>query len=1169
MRPWPSRVNVPRPGYRDPCPPRRLQCPLAKEPTCFGRQGDAPTFSGEPKFTTSQSQEMCYDGDPHLFSRSLESHARMDRKKSISDDDFASELEAYDEAIAEGKILGEEPPASKVRVVDSSRMDRALECLFFLEKVWPRSDGATLLGPIPHDDAPLEHSLPELPRRFGRFEIRRQLGRGGFAVVYLAFDPSVGKEVALKVPRPDVLVSRDLRRRFFREAEAASELDHPNIVAVHDVGEIGPACFITSSFCNGPSLDEWIQLRNEPVDEQVAAGMVATLAEAVQHAHERGVLHRDIKPGNILLERGVPKLTDFGLAKLIEAAGEETCSGALLGTPRYMAPEQIESKNRPIGPRTDVYGLGAVLYELLTGTPPFTGTTDLETLWRVLWTDVALPTRKRPELSRVLEAICLKCLEKNPGARYASAEDLAKDLRAFQEGRRTEARPHGLLRRGARWADRNRAGAALLAVSFVALTLAVAGWIWHVAELEGALRDAQASRAQAKLRGRELKRREKSMRRFLYAADLSLAYEAYKNGDTSEVLEHLRRHESRFASDEQPGFEWNYLHSLCHRDLATLRGHLGPVYHATFSPDMTTLASASQDGTVRIWDIPSGKIRFTLGDHADEVNWVCFSADGKLLASASDDHTARLWDPSTGRELATLRGHEREVYGVEFSPDQRWLVTAGQDRQIIFWDVATRAELFRLLGHEDSVTSVCVSPDGKLLASGSSDHTIRLWDLDARTEKAVLRGHEHGISQVEFDPTGRLLVSAGRDATVRVWNVATSTEYTNLRANLQWVRSASFGPQGKTLATCGMDDVIRLWDIESSREVQRIYGHTDRIWSVGFRSDRQLLATTSSDRTIKLWNLDAPQDPTPLDLEGKQVLVVRISPDSVWMAAGLDNGTVLTWNLQTGGEPVRIAPSRAAIDSLDFHPREPRLASCGRDGRIRIWQLDDPGKECLRIEGVPAYSIRFSPDGEWLFAGGFDGTVRSWDPRTGAPGLQIPAGETAVRIDIDESGHRLATAGNDDVVKLWSLPSGNLTRTLTGHRGPVNQAAFSPSGRMLASCGQDRSIKHWQPDYGVEFASFQRHRDAVQAIAFSANGMVLASAASGASVILWDVQSGQAITEFQPPLLAVTTLALAPDGKRMVVGGTALGGEKARLVVWEVRQGGSNEGRLLPPATPP
>ncbi|MFO0944653.1 MAG: protein kinase [Planctomycetota bacterium] len=1094
----------------------------------------------------------------------------MDRESSFSDDAFASELEAYDEAIAEGKLLGDLPAVSDGKVEEGVRLDRALECLFLLERVWPRNDGATLLGPIPQDDESIVNPVAEVPRRFGRFEIRRQLGRGGFAVVYLAFDPQLGKEVALKVPRPDVLVSRDLRRRFFREAEAAAELDHPNIVSVHDVGELGPACYITSSFCNGPTLDEWIQLRNEQVDENVAAGMVATLADAVQHAHERGVLHRDIKPGNILLERGVPKLTDFGLAKLIEAAGEETRSGALLGTPRYMAPEQIEAKSRQIGPWTDVYGLGAVLYELLTGTPPFSGTTDLETLWRVLWTDVVPPSKKRSELSRVLEAICLKCLEKKPAQRYASARELAADLRSFQEGRRTVARPHGLLRRAGRWADRNRAGAALLAVSFVALLLAVLGWSWHVSKLEVALRAARTSREQANQRGRELKRREKSMRQFLYAADLGLAYEAYKNGDTKEVLEHLHRHESRMAGDEKPGFEWHYLHSLCNRELVTLRGHEGSVYHAAFSPDMTTLASASQDGTVRVWEVPSGRIRWTLSGHTDEVNWVCFSPDGKLLASVSDDHTTKLWDPTSGKELATLRGHDHSVYGVEFTPDQKWLVTAGADRQIVFWDVATRTEGFRFTGHKDSVTSVCVSQDGKLLASGSSDREIRIWDLETRKEKAVLQGHDHGITQVEFDPRARLLVSAGRDATVRIWNVATSTEYTDLRANLQWVRSASFGPKGKTLATCGMDDVVRLWDIESAKEIQRIHGHTDRIWSVMFSRDRKLLATASSDHTIKLWDLEAPQEPLTLDLEGKEVKVVRFSPDSHWMAAGLNDGKLLIWNLKAAGAPAQHQAFSGPIHSLDFHPHEPTLASCGKGDRISLWKLND-GKivEHELEHGVQATSVRFSPDGATLYAGCQDGTVRSWRIVDGSPGLHLSAADSAVSIDIDESGHRMATVGNDETVKLWSLPSGNVMRNLTGHRGPVNQAVFAPSGQLLVTCGQDRSIKHWQPDYGVEFASFQRHRDSVQAVAFSANGRILASAASGTSVILWDVQSGQAITEFQPALLTANTIALSADGKRLVVGGMSPTGEKARLVIWEVRRGSSSEGRLLETTAPP
>jgi tetratricopeptide (TPR) repeat protein len=403
------------------------------------------------------------------------------------------------------------------------RLEGDLACIQILRQVLPHRGSAG--GPGPAPGLPFHH--------LARFEIRRELGHGTFGMVFLAWDPQLGREVALKVPRPEALVTAELRERFVREARAAAALDHPHLVPVYEAGEVGPICYIASAYCPGITLTEWLKEQSGPVPLRLAAWMVATLAAAMQHAHERGVVHRDLKPSNVLLQRQrpdgadepgagpgpaspeadwAPRITDFGLAKLTADApgppGEEgaarTQTGAVLGTPTYMAPEQASGKTRDIGPAADVYALGVILYELLTGRPPFRGETTLDTLEQVRSREPLPPSRLRPRLSRDLETICLKCLQKEPRKRYGSAAALADDLGRYLAGTPIQARPIQLWERGMKWARRRPALAALLAVSGGAAAALMAVVLAYNARLEqrnrqltGALGEAQEQRGYA------------------------------------------------------------------------------------------------------------------------------------------------------------------------------------------------------------------------------------------------------------------------------------------------------------------------------------------------------------------------------------------------------------------------------------------------------------------------------------------------------------------------------------------------------------------------------------------------------------------------------------------------------------------------------------------------
>jgi tetratricopeptide (TPR) repeat protein len=401
-----------------------------------------------------------------------------ERETFLLEDEFPRWLATCDEQLAAGV------PLSSALDLDApaelkERLEREVAWCETVRRMWRQSASAP--------DDPTAETFREgvlnpepTAENFGRFLVRCELGRGAFGVVSLAYDPRLRRAVALKVPRAEVVVTPELRKRFRHEAMAAAGLDHPNIVPLYEAGEEGSVCYIASAYCRGTTLAVWLRGRSAPVPPRTAAALVATLAEAVEHAHGRGILHRDLKPSNVLLEELapgvpasngtdlVPRVTDFGLAKVLDPGpGEEqanpTLSGVILGTPAYMAPEQADGRASAVGPSADIYSLGAILYEVLTGRPPLQGDSAIETLVLVRTRDPLPPSRLRPRLPRDLETICLKCLEKSPHARYPNAGALADDLRRYLAALPIRARPASVWERAIKWVRRHPVQAVAIA----------------------------------------------------------------------------------------------------------------------------------------------------------------------------------------------------------------------------------------------------------------------------------------------------------------------------------------------------------------------------------------------------------------------------------------------------------------------------------------------------------------------------------------------------------------------------------------------------------------------------------------------------------------------------------------------------------------------------------
>ncbi|MCI0491739.1 MAG: serine/threonine protein kinase, partial [Planctomycetes bacterium] len=780
----------------------------------------------------------------------------------------------YDEALADdAPTTGVDESAAEFDPQLAAAWAGAKECLELLDRA-RRSGGLTSSRLEPSDGAPPPAVAP--PQRLGRFVLERELGRGGLGIVYLAHDPQLGRQVALKIPRFEAMLDDDLRRRFLREAEAAARLNHPNLVALHEVGEESSICYLASEYCPGPTLAEWLHEREDRVPLRQAAEIMLALAEAVEHAHSRGVLHRDIKPSNVLLvasgddaEGGhwSPKLTDFGLAKLLEQeGGDKTRIGALIGTLAYMAPEQAEGRVDDLDARTDVYALGAVLYELLAGVAPYGGQTDVDTLRQLIMHEPVAPRKLRPNVPRDLEAITLKCLARNPAARYATAHGLVADLRRFLEGQPTVARPLSLLEHALKWARRRPAAAALLVGACILPAFLIGGALWVNQRLAQSLREAQTAHQQAKTQAR-------FTLEHVYASDMATAQQAWMEGNLTGTAAILARFEPTSDQADVRNVEWHYLTQLLDGASRVLPGHKGWLAALAYSPDGRWLVSGGNDGIVHLRDSSNRKTRHLWKlRHGDHVNALAFSPDSQRLAAATEEGLVRRWDVVSGSELAALHGHAGWVADVSFSPD------------------------------------------GRQIASAGSDHTVRLWDAASGEAAAVLRGHRDIVRKVRFILDGSVVVATSEDQTVRLWRAADgepiAEESFDLTAKQFGARPTdmAISPDGQTLAVCVTSEFVRLWRIDAPGRLERFADIPhDQVRCVAFSADGRRLLFGTNDCQLSEWDLQQRELTTVRRGHKRPILVLAVAPRGDEVASGSRDGELRLWGDDSGQASRSIA----------------------------------------------------------------------------------------------------------------------------------------------------------------------------------------------------------------------------------------------------------------------
>jgi WD40 repeat protein/serine/threonine protein kinase len=1049
----------------------------------------------------------------------------------------------------------------------------------------------------------------------GPYKLLEPIGEGGFGVVFLAEQQQpLRRKVALKVVKPG-MDSKQVVARFEAERQALAIMDHPNIARVLDGGATtsGRPYFVME-LVKGAPITAFCDQGQLSVRQRL--GLFVSVCRAVQHAHQKGVIHRDLKPSNVLVTvhdtTPAVKVIDFGVAK---ALGQEltdktlfTGCAQMVGTPPYMSPEQAGLSGLDVDTRSDVYSLGVLLYELLTGTTPFARerlrgadydeirriireeeparpSTRLSTLGPAARTASANRRSEPHKLSALLRGeldwVVLKALEKDRNRRYESASAFAADVERYLHDEPVLACPPSAAYRFRKFARRNKgtlltltlAGGVLAATAVLLVTLR------DNAQLQEAINEAATARD-----------REAAARRAEADAHKQLELQSYHHGVALASVEWRDNHLARADQllNGCPSYlrhwEWYYLQRVSHPERLTLAEHRAPLTGVAYSPDGKYLASADDEGWVILRDAASGRTVHSFKAHAGAVRGMTFSPDSRRLAFAAGAR-AKIWDIGR-RDSASLEGHKRPVVGLAFSRDGKRLASASADQVIKVWDApgakgppswkvsaSWEVPLLKNEGPGPDPVPLVFSPDGQRLASAHPpDSMVRLWEA-ATGRRLRMTGWGGPTLSLAMSPDGRLLAGGGADGFVRLCDLAPCLGF---GVTIQLLRgrhggpvtAVAFSPDGRRLASGSADQTVKIWDPTPNpkglvaegegrwtrtgpdgEELWTLKGHTAGIVGLAYSPDGKRLASADRSGKVRVW--DADLNPEALALKGHEQLLAMAftAGGEQFLTAGSDQ-TVKVWHAPSG-RALRTVPVPEQVDGFGaFSP----------DGRLFAGAVPDaPGSSPVQVsDATTRPSPRTATEGphpprtapEWPRPGNF--AVKVWDTTTGAE-LQVLRGHTylACTVAFSPDNRRLATGSRDRTVRVWEVDTGRQLYLLAGHTSAVYSLAFSPDGTRLASGERDKTIKLWDLTTGRELHALHGHTGRVLGLSFGPSGRRLASASADGTVKVWDLASGRPLLNLPGHLnTGATGVAFSPDGQRLVTVGF-----DQTIKVWDAASG--------------